>query len=490
MSPQDIPLEHRVHQSMTCEDLIALNAFKAQRDFETFRRTIRPHFKWNWMVERLTRELQVFYEAFEAGKRPKLAIELPPQHGKSLGAEDFVAWVAGKQRSWKTIYASYSADLGTLRNRNLYRLFSSERYRLIFPDFVIEQPGWQCNTDIIEYVGSEGGSFRNTTIDGPINGMELHLGIIDDYAKGRKEANSKNTRDHTWRWFTDDFMARFSQNSAMLILCTRWHIDDLIGRYAKKYPKLREVKFSAIAEEDERHRRKGEPLFPALKSLSFLMERKTLMTEASWQSEYMQRPYLTSGGMFPIEKFQVLGIFDRREVLQSILGVDKAGTAGGDGAYTAIVLLHKMRNGTFVIERVVRGHWAALEREKKIRECIEVDYANMGRHYRVDYRIVIEVEPGSGGKESAETTIRNLAGYNVVGHRPTGPKEVRAEPFAAQVQGGNVWLVAGPWNEDFLEEAEAFPNGVTLDQLDAAAMAFNHMTLINTYDTEYRAFRD
>jgi predicted phage terminase large subunit-like protein len=102
----------------------------------------------------------------------------------------------------------------------------------------------------------------------------------------------------------------------------------------------------------------------------------------------------------------------------------------------------------------------------------------MGRHYRVDYRIVIEVEPGSGGKESAETTIRNLAGYNVVGHRPTGPKEVRAEPFAAQVQGGNVWLVAGPWNEDFLEEAEAFPNGVTLDQLDAAAMAFNHMTLI------------
>jgi hypothetical protein len=182
------------------------------------------------------------------------------------------------------------------------------------------------------------GSFRNTTIEGTINGMELHLGVVDDYAKGRAEANSKVTRDKTWDWFTDDFMSRFAQNSAMLILCTRWHIDDVIGRYKKKYPKLREIVLSAIAERDEQHRRKGEALFPALKSHSFLMERKALMTEASWQSEYQGHPFLTSGGMFPIEKFQVLRIFDRKEVLQSVLAIDKAGTAGGDEAYTAIVL--------------------------------------------------------------------------------------------------------------------------------------------------------
>ena len=86
---------------------------------------------------------------------------------------------------------------------------------------------------------------------------------------------------------------------------------------------------------------------------------------------------------------------------------------------------------------------------------------------------------------SYETSARNLAGYNVVGHRPTGSKEVRAEPFAAQVQGGNVYLCAGDWHEYFIEEAEAFPHGPTLDMVDAAAMAFNHMTLINSYDTSY-----
>jgi predicted phage terminase large subunit-like protein len=212
------------------------------------------------------------------------------------------------------------------------------------------------------------------------------------------------------------------------------------------------------------------------------------MSEASWQSVYQGHPYLVGGGMFPVELFRTIRVFDRREIKASVLGVDKAGTAGG-GAYTAIVLLHKMRNETYVIERIVRGHWAALEREKMIKQCVETDYANMGRN-RVSYQVVIEIEPGSGGKESYETSARNLAGYNVVGHRPTGSKEVRAEPFAAQVQAGNVYLVAGNWHEYFIEEAEAFPHGPTLDMVDAAAMAFNHMTLISTYDTSYAGFRD
>jgi hypothetical protein len=257
VSLQDGPYSRRVVPRSLVSSKKVANADKCQRSFKAFRKAIHPEMRWNWMVERITYELQMFYEAFEAGKRPKLAVEMPPQHGKSLAAEDFIAWVAGKQRSWKTIFASYSQDLGTQRNRNLYRLFQSPRYQNVFPDFAIEQKGWVCNTDLIEYVGDVG-SFRNTTIEGTINGMELHLGVVDDYAKGRAEANSKVTRDKTWNWFTDDFMSRFAQNSAMLILCTRWHLDDVIGRFKAKFPKLREIKFSAIAEKDEKYRRKGE----------------------------------------------------------------------------------------------------------------------------------------------------------------------------------------------------------------------------------------
>ena len=58
----------------------------------------------------------------------------------------------------------------------------------------------------------------------------------------------------------------------------------------------------------------------------------------------------------------------------------------------------------------------------------------------------------------------------------TGKKEVRAEPLAAQVQSGNVYLVAGGWVRDFISEMEQYPNGTYLDQVDAAAGAFNRLT--------------
>jgi phage terminase large subunit-like protein len=42
-----------------------------------------------------------------------------------------------------------------------------------------------------------------------------------------------------------------------------------------------------------------------------------------------------------------------------------------------------------------------------------------------------------------------LAGWNVAADRVTGNKEHRAQPYAAQVQAGNVSLLAGEWNRAF-----------------------------------------
>ena len=79
---------------ITTERLDAMteaNAAMARESFAVFRRTIRPGMLWNPFVGQLTRELQKFHTAFVAGKRPKLAMMTPPQHGKSLAAEDFSA---------------------------------------------------------------------------------------------------------------------------------------------------------------------------------------------------------------------------------------------------------------------------------------------------------------------------------------------------------------------------------------------------------------
>jgi hypothetical protein len=102
------------------------------------------------------------------------------------------------------------------------------------------------NSNLIEYVDHVG-SFRNTTVRGQITGMEQHLGVIDDFVKGRAEANSKVDRDKTWNWFADDFMTRMNKDSGLLVIATRWHLDDLIGRLMKKFPEMRTVTYRAIA---------------------------------------------------------------------------------------------------------------------------------------------------------------------------------------------------------------------------------------------------
>jgi hypothetical protein len=72
------------------------NARLARRSFEAFRRTIRPDMLWNPFVLRLTRELERFGLAYEAGKRPKLILSTPPQVGKSMAAEDSASWMIGR----------------------------------------------------------------------------------------------------------------------------------------------------------------------------------------------------------------------------------------------------------------------------------------------------------------------------------------------------------------------------------------------------------
>jgi hypothetical protein len=121
------------------------------------------------------------------------------------------------------------------------------------------------------------GSFRNTTIAGGVTGFALDLGVIDDYVKDRNEASSPTQRAKTWSWFTDVFMPRFSALSGLLIVCTRWHVDDLLGRYLLRNPDVEVLRYPAIAEKDEfwdipqYQRAKGEALFPKFKPLDLLL---------------------------------------------------------------------------------------------------------------------------------------------------------------------------------------------------------------------------
>ena len=154
---------------------------------------------------------------------------------------------------------------------------------------------------------------------------------------------------------------------------------------------------------------------------------------------------------------------------------DKAATEDG-GAYTAGVLMGRHRSGEFWVLDVRRGQWSAGQREQIILQTAHTDYGTYGPG--VD--IWVEQEPGSGGKESAENTVRNLAGFKVHADRVSGKsggKVARAEPYAAQAEAGNVHVLRAPWTDDYLGELSAFPDGVYADQVDGSSGAFNKLTV-------------
>lgn len=435
--------------------------------FWEYRKAMNPGMKEGWFQEDLAGKLQLFYERFAAGERPRLLISTPPQHGKSVTAIDFVSWVAGQNPDCRSIFTSYSDRLGVRANLRLQRQYDSPTYQEIYPETKIARSvneGTRTR-EMIEYVGREG-YFRNTTVGGPITGESLDLGVIDDPVKSREEANSPTMREKLWSWFTDDFFTRFSEGSALLMIMTRWHIDDIAGRLIDTDHGFEVVKYPAIDEADGR-RPEGGVLFPEHKSLDFLNERKSLMVSTSWEALYQQNPVVAEGDMIKVEKIVIIDHIPGK-IKESVRYWDKAGTEGG-GCYTAGVLMHRLDDGRFVIADVVRGQWSAGRREETIKQIATAD--------GIRTTVWIEQEPGSGGKESAENTVKNLAGYSIKVERVTGSKEVRAEPFSAQVEGGNICIFKAEWTKGFLDEARLFPNGKYKDQIDAAGGAFNKLTL-------------
>jgi predicted phage terminase large subunit-like protein len=175
--------------------------------------------------------------------------------------------------------------------------------------------------------------------------------------------------------------------------------------------------------------------------------------------------------MFKFERINIMTLPDKLAFKQTIRYWDKAGTQGG-GCFTAGVKMGIDNRDRVWILHVERGQWSMDEREEVIKKTAEMD----GRKVP----IWVEQEPGSGGKDSAEYTVKHtLIGYvchaDKVG-ASEGNKTVRAQPFSVQVNVGNVYMVPGEWNRDCLDELKFFPASKYKDQADACSGAFNKLS--------------
>jgi len=440
-----------------------------------------------WYQRKVARTLQQFFYDLKAGKRPKLIIQAPPQHGKSYQVIDAITWYVGHDPDLRIIYTSFSDRLGIRANLRVQRILESEKYKKLFTEPRMGREAAaksirraQRTTDLIEFIGRDG-FFRNTTVKGAITGEGLDLGIIDDPLKGRDAANSENNRNSVWDWFTDDFFTRFSDEAGFITILTRWHIDDPVGRMKDKFPDMKILSFPALSEpgailmpDDPRKPDSNEPLFPELKSFSFLMERKKLMSAFNWSALYMQEPKIIGGEIIKGKDFIRYKIAPK--IVYRKIFADTAQKTQERHDYSVLECWGKGEDGKAYLLDLVRGKWEAPELKRRTKEFWN-KHAAMNKDLLGILR-KLGVEDKASGTGLIQD-IRNEATIPIEAIQRNKDKLTRVMDVVSYIESGYVCIPDdAPWVSDFVSECEAFKSDDSHafdDQIDPMCDAITDM---------------
>lgn len=414
----------------------------------------------------------------------RLMIFAPPQHGKSeLVSVRLPAFFLARHPNKPVIVASYAASLAYRMSRHARGVVESAEFGLLFPSVKTNPISRAVNH--WELSPPHRGALVAAGVGGPITGHGASLGVIDDPFENWAQAQSETIRDRVWEWWKGTFRTRIWEGGSIVLIMTRWHEDDLAGRLlleqADRWTVLR-LPATAETQEERDHRngkmglaeglpeplgrQPGQALCPSRFTAETLAEIRTDVGSVVWNAEYQAGPTAPEGNRFKRSWFPIVDAGPAKARRGRYW--DLAATEGG-GDRTAGVLLAIDGEGMIYVEDVMAGQWSTHGRNKIIRQTAELDR----QRHRV--RLWFEEEGGSSGKDASAAMIKFLAGYAVRPDRPTGSKDVRLEPFAAQAEAGNVRLVRGRWNGVYIEEMCAIPNGRYRDQGDATSGAYNKL---------------
>jgi len=420
-----------------------------------------------WPIEAIAEHL----EAVTRGEIRKLLITVPPGSMKSLLTRAFWpswSWIAGP--SLRYIGASYAEALAARDNRRAKMIVESPLYQRLFPHVRLSDDQAQK----VNFANTSTGSMMATSVRGRATGERGDVFVIDD-PHNVLEAESEAIRSETLQWFREVVPSRVNDldRSAFVCIMQRVHHEDVAAAALEQgYEHLLipmhydppRARTTAIGWKDPRTE-PGDLMWPERFSARAVAELETTLGIYAASAQLEQRPTPREGGLFKADKIQTIDAVPHDEEIVWCRAWDLAATDGG-GAYTAGVLVGWRVAARRVIIAGVRRERVGPEGVRKLIE----DTAGIDGD---DVPISIPQDPGQAGKAQARDFTVRLAGYRVRIEPQTGSKETRAEPLAAQVEAGNVDIVTGQWNRDFIEELRHFPRGVYKDQVDAASSAFN-----------------
>jgi len=332
----------------------------------------------NWHHRLLIDRLQQLSE----GRLQRLIVSMPPQHGKSeLVCRRWPAWLLGRRPTLKLILCTHTATLAEAHSRQVQRLLGSPLYRLVFPEVQLPagrgQAGRYKRTDEFWEL-PQGGYLRAAGVGGAITGLRFDIGIIDDPVKSWQEAESPAMREAVWQWYTHDFLTRRSRDARIVVVMTRWHRDDLVGRLLRQQADQWEVvQLPALLESANKHpedpRSEGEALWPDFLSAEQLQQQRRNDPRA-FAALYQQEPSEAGGVEWPDSYFGDWLWLDQSrwppQVDRWVMAIDPSrGRTDAPGDYAAIVLLGHSHDKALMY---VEADLAVRTPEATIRRALEL----------------------------------------------------------------------------------------------------------------------
>jgi len=391
----------------------------------------------------------------------RLILACPPRHGKSqIVSIAFPAWALTKNPRLNFIQAGYSTELSETFCHATKAIIESPTYRTLFPSCI--DPALDRSR---EFRTLHGGSYYATGVGAGGLGRGADFLIVDDPFRNRDAADSLLERDRVESWFNSTALTRLSPDGVVIVVMSRWGIDDLVGRLtAPGYdgPKYEVLSLPALAdgEADPLGRAPGDALWPERWDKPRLEEVRSALGRRDWASHYQAQPIPEGGTLCNVANLKFI---DRSEVppdLQQARAWDLALGTTSHHDYSAGAR-GGMKDGNFYLTDINRARrpWDA---QKEV--MVALGKTEGGR---------VGIEAVSAWQVAVDQVKTALAGHAIVkALKVSSSKEARATPWISLVEAGKFYAVKAPWNDAFLAELAAFPSGPHDDTVDATSLLY------------------
>lgn len=437
---------------------------QARSTLTTYKRVMYRRYQHATHLAALDEALEQVTRYVETGGKEgigRLIVEMPPRHGKTKTASElYPTWHLGRNPNHRIMLVSYGATLAFKSSRSARNFIKSPRYGAIFGRQLSRDSAAVDSWSFEEDSSENKGGADALGIRGGATGKGAHILIVDDPIKNREEAESREMRDKLWESFKDDLESRLEPGGAIILMATRWHIDDPTGRALKEGGWTR-LRLPAIAEADDPlGRQVGEALWPERYPIEALLKIRATRSNYSWLSLYQQSPIDRGGGIFKsdlIERYRVAAAPEHIQMVRVVVAIDPSVSSKKTSDEVGLVAGFKGSDGHAYITHDVSDILSPLGWAKRA----------VGLYYELKAdRVVAEKNNGGDLVEINLRTVDSKVSYKDVW--ASRGKITRAEPVASLYELGSVHHVGSmltDLEEEMVTWVEGMPSPNRMDAL-------------------------